>query len=653
MVRISLTIIPSFLTLRQLIDVKMMDIFVCNNNNLNPFNTLSMKKNLLTIFALTSLTGSVMAQLPVSTTPQNKTAVLEEFTGIYCGYCPDGHQIANSIKAANPSKVVLVNIHAGGYATVAAGEPDLKTPEGTAINNMSGMSIVGYPAGDVSRVVVPSASQQTASPYGMAQNRNSWSSSVNAILTQTSYCNVALQGTVDVNTRVLTVVAEVYYTANSPVNTNSLTIFLLEDKVVGPQHNYGSPYYNAANYNADGTYNHNHVLRKALTPTFGQSITPTTMGTTYTTTLTYTIPATYGAAGKTNPCLLGNLELAAFVTQTDRPAISGANGPITLTGFSNTLDVATTNLKSDASVCSGNNFSSFFKFTNTGSTPITNAVFSYSMNGNAINTLTWTGNVNPMTSSQTVTVPLFSFSPVATNSMNVSVVSVNGAADQNAANNTGVKTINLTTVVANTLSMQMDFTQDQYGTEDSWVLYDDVTNAIISQDGPFADLPASGTLLHTQTFTVNPANCYRLVVSDAYGDGVNAGTGVGGYSLKSGGVAIITSNGQYGTGETRLFKSAVANSGISAKSLNINSVNLYPNPTAGITNLSIDLRQNETLNVVILNSIGQVVYSAKNVEYNSGLNNVSINTENWAAGVYFINVGSSNGSVKQKLTVTK
>lgn len=594
-----------------------------------------------------------MAQLPVSTSPQNRNAVLEEFTGIYCGYCPDGHQIANAIKAANPSKVVLVNIHAGGYANVAVGEPDLKTAEGTAINNMSGMNILGYPAGDVNRTVVASAAQQTASPYGMAQNRNKWSASVNSIITQTSYCNVALQGTVDVQTRVLTVQAEVYYTANSPVGTNSLTVMLLEDKVTGPQHNYGNPLYNASNYNPDGSYNHNHVLRKALTPTFGMTIPNTTAGTTFTTLLTYTIPATYGAAGKTNPCLLGNLELAAFVTETDRPTVTGANGPVFLSNFANTTDITPTTLVTDPAVCSGQNFNASFKFTNLGSAPVTSAVFSYSMNGTAVNTLTWTGTANPMTSALTITVPAFNFSALPTNSFAVQVVSVNGSADQNAANNIATKSVALTTAIANSMNMQMDFTQDQYGSEDSWVIYDEVTNAIISQDGPFTDLSASGTQLHSKTFTISPNTCYKLVVSDAYGDGVNGGYGVGGYILKSGGTSIITSNGQYGTGETKLYKSSnsvgISNSAVQ----NINNVGLYPNPASNSTNLTIELSQNETLGVVVLNALGQEVYSVKSANYNAGVNTLAIDTQSWPTGVYFVNVSSAKGSVKQKLTVSK
>ena len=50
-----------------------------------------MKKILLSVFVLGALLSS--AQTNVSTTPENKNVVLEEFTGISCPYCPDGHAI--------------------------------------------------------------------------------------------------------------------------------------------------------------------------------------------------------------------------------------------------------------------------------------------------------------------------------------------------------------------------------------------------------------------------------------------------------------------------------------------------------------------------------------------------------------------------------
>ncbi len=628
-----------------------MDIFVINT--LNQFKKLfTMKKNLLTIVACASLTGSMFAQLPVSTSPQNRKAVIEEFTGIYCGYCPDGHATGTAIKTSSPTQVVLINVHSGGYANVAVGEPDLKTAYGNAVDPMAGMLIAGYPAGDVNRGVW--AGPQTAG--GMAQDRTNWAGIAAGITALPSYVNVALEGVVNATTRVLTVTVQVYYTANSPVGTNSLTVLLLESKILGPQHNYGTPtLYNASNYNPDGSYNHNHAVRAALSPNFGITIPVTTAGTTFTTVLTYTIPPTYGAAGKTTPCMLGNLELAAFVTETDRPIVSAANGPVTLATFASSLDISTSNLITPAAVCSGTNSAASFIFSNLGSSTVTSAVFSYAVNGGAPTNYTWSGSVAPQTQALRVNLPPISFIPVANNTIAINVVSVNGGTDQVAGNNPiANNAIPLLNVTAPAENMQMDFTQDQYGTEDSWKVYDEITNAVISQDGPFTNLGAAGTLLHTKTFTVTQANnCYKLVVLDAYGDGVNGGFGVGGYVLKSGGTAIITSNGQYGSMDTKLYKTAAVITSMKGSALYINNVGLYPNPTVGSTNLSIELSQNETVNIAVLNSIGQQVYASNNNNLNAGQNTISLNTENWAAGVYFVNVSTPNGSVNHKLNVTK
>lgn len=624
-----------------------------------------MKKQLLTILA-TGAVSSMFAQLPVSTAPQNKKAVLEEFTGVYCGYCPDGHFRANNIYLADPTNVVLINIHSGGYANVATGEPDLKTPAGNAIDPMTGMNILGYPAGDVNRTnfgnaTTPTLSQQTVTPWGMAQSRGTWATTVPTIKSQSAYCNVALQGTIDAQTRVLTVQAQVYYTANSPVATNSLNIVLLEDAITGPQHNYGSPTpYNAANYNADGSYNHNHVLRTTLTGNFGVPVSPTTMGSTYNGTFTYTIPATMGASGKTTQVLLGRLKLAAFVTQTNTLTINAAHGPLVITNYANSLDIAPSNITttdgsflSDPAVCTGP-LKTNFKFVNNGSTTVTQAVFSYNVNGGAPQTYTWTGNLLPMTMSQTMTFTPISFSPIASNTLNVSVVSVNGSADQNPANNTVSKIIPYA-VTANTLAMQMDFTQDQWGTEVGWGVYDEVTSTPVAgavvAAGTYADLGAAGTLLHTHTFTVSASTCYKLVVTDVYGDGVNAGYGAGGYSLKSGASAIITSNGQYGTGETKLFKTA-GSTGLTALALNISGLNVYPNPASNSTNINFVLTQNENINVVVVNTLGQVVYS-ESLSLDAGSHDVKLNTENWASGVYNMNFTTSSGSASRKLTITK
>ena len=106
-----------------------------------------MKKILLSIFAFATIV--VTAQNNVSTTPENRNVVLEEFTGIYCGYCPDGHLLAQQLHDNNPGDVVLMNIHVGSYAAPQAGAPDFRTSFGTAIDGQA--DVAGYPAGTINR----------------------------------------------------------------------------------------------------------------------------------------------------------------------------------------------------------------------------------------------------------------------------------------------------------------------------------------------------------------------------------------------------------------------------------------------------------------------------------------------------------------------
>ena len=76
-----------------------------------------MKKILLSVFVLGSFL--TFAQTNVSTTPENKNVVLEEFTGISCPYCPDGHVVHRGLKDNNPGDVMLINIHTGSFANTS------------------------------------------------------------------------------------------------------------------------------------------------------------------------------------------------------------------------------------------------------------------------------------------------------------------------------------------------------------------------------------------------------------------------------------------------------------------------------------------------------------------------------------------------------
>jgi len=108
-----------------------------------------MKKLVLSLFVIVLIINSSIAQVLVSTVPQQKNVVLEEYTGIHCQYCPDGHAISQAIADANPGRVVLINIHQGSFAVPSAGEPDYRTPFGDALAGQT--ALTGYPSGTVNR----------------------------------------------------------------------------------------------------------------------------------------------------------------------------------------------------------------------------------------------------------------------------------------------------------------------------------------------------------------------------------------------------------------------------------------------------------------------------------------------------------------------
>ncbi len=273
-----------------------------------------MKKYLLLFYSF--LTTVAFSQTFVSTSVENKNVVIEEFTGIHCGFCPAGHLIAQNIQDAHPNDVTLINIHVGSYAEPAAGEPDFRTNWGVQVKNISGLT--GYPAGQINRqqFSLPIEHSTSGKP---AMSRSFWEDAANTVLSEPSYVNVAAQANINVPTRLLTVNVEAYYTGNGN-SIDKLNVLLLQNNIPGPQSG-------AANHNPDAiisgpwnpTYNHQHMFRHSLTSYWGTTISSTTAGSFYSNTYTYTIPDSLNGVAYD----LYNLEVVVFIADLQLDIISG------------------------------------------------------------------------------------------------------------------------------------------------------------------------------------------------------------------------------------------------------------------------------------------------------------------------------------------
>ncbi|HOY30683.1 MAG TPA: Omp28-related outer membrane protein [Bacteroidales bacterium] len=338
---------------------------------------------------------SLNAQIPVSTTPENKNVILEEFTGIHCGYCPLGHKVASTIMTSNPNNAYVIAIHTGSYATPDAGEPDYRTSFGSAIASQS--DLTAYPAGTVNRHVFSGMGQSSG---GTAMSRTNWTAASTTILGQPSYLNVGVSAQVDYVTRVLTIHCQVYYTGNSTVTTNKLNIAILQNNIKGPQSGSSG---NPTMVTPDGQYLHQHMLRHMLTGQWGVTIknTNTASGTLKVdTTITYTVPAAYTSV----PVNLAELEIIAFVSEGNQEIISGSgclmNQPAIDASISSVSGLPLLH-------CSTNTITPTVVLKNKGTDVLTSAIINYTVDGGATVSQNWSGSLAPgATTNVTITNPI-------------------------------------------------------------------------------------------------------------------------------------------------------------------------------------------------------------------------------------------------------
>ncbi len=97
------------------------------------------------------------------------------------------------------------------------------------------------------------------------------------------------------------------------------------------------------------------------------------------------------------------------------------------------------------------------------------------------------------------------------------------------------------------------------------------------------------------------------------------------------------------------FSSIISN----VKETNLNSaVNsfIYPNPANNSATLGIDLKENTSVNVTVLNMVGQVVKTTK-ANGELGQNNINIDLSNLSTGIYMVSVKVGNSTSTKKLIV--
>lgn len=191
-----------------------------------------------------------------------KRPLMEEFTGAWCGWCPDGKYLLDSLEALHPD-VVIASIHAGGGASYA-----MEIPSGVEI---AAAHCPFYPAGSIDRNHYDGEAM-------VGFTRDLWHSRMADEMLASTPLDLHLETTYDEGARLLDVNVTANF-VNYAAGDLRLTVYIVEDSVTGTgtaynQVNYlntvvGHPYYGAGNPIIG--YVHRHVLRAVPTPTWGDA----------------------------------------------------------------------------------------------------------------------------------------------------------------------------------------------------------------------------------------------------------------------------------------------------------------------------------------------------------------------------------------------
>ena len=626
-------------------------------------------KNFITLLSFGLCTSVVMAQgIPVSQTTSNRNALLEEFTGVNCGFCPDGHRIADEIVAANPGRVVAVNIHSGSYASDPT---DFRIQDGENLDNT--FSISGYPTGVVSR-----AQGNTTS------SRGAWAGQVAPILTESSYVNLGMQADWDITTNEATITLQAYFTGNSTTSSERLHLYLLQDDVEGKQ---GGSSANPTMVLPNGNYNHTKMLRNMFFGLNGITLPSNSSGSLFDTTFTVSIPDFYPSlSGSTNVMTeIGKMSFVLFTTdQNNRNVETAIKVAPNYTGLT-ALDASAEGASVESPSC-GWQVNPKFSFENLGQSEVTSLQLRYDINNGTEVTYTWNGQVAQFASTE-ITLPTYYYLPQANNTITAEIIAVNGSADDVSSNNVATSNFTVDASGYNTTSISLDLQLDDWGSEVTWGVYDADGDFVPARDNISGTTYTSPIVYPNQltsannqffyTITLNDFDCYSIVFEDSYGDGLG-GNPAGSFTFTdptTSAPLLLGSGSSIGSGSSAAFFTTNATGGSNATTdltettdsdsdgftdldeLNLgsnpNDANSQPTSISDLANLGVSIYPNPSTGLIYLESVSRVNYRVidalgKVITSGNVEGSKSLNLSSAANGIYTLSIIDASGNVSSE-----
>jgi len=189
--------------------------------------------------------------------------LLEEFTGHQCPNCPEGISTSQTLKEFYGDQLIIISIHAGFFAKPSGStfQYDFRTDAGEELNAYFGVE--RNPMGLVNRRQYDGSLLLGHTAWGSAITEFTNNEPLFQINISNQKSNDDDNFDVDVTVRALQNLDDIYH----------LVVLVTEDRIVKPQ--------KTNDPNVEGgvimDFEHNHVLRKSITNTWGDALNQSSM----------------------------------------------------------------------------------------------------------------------------------------------------------------------------------------------------------------------------------------------------------------------------------------------------------------------------------------------------------------------------------------
>ncbi len=421
----------------------------------------------------------------VSTEITKKHILLEEYTGIYCGNCPEGDAIAHTLLQATP-EAHTISIHAGYYAEPRSGAPDYRIDGGEEIVDY--FNVTFYPSGAINRRVFDGTISEVL-------DRSYWIQYSKTIAAEDAPVNLYLSSTYDGDTRELTIHVEGYFTAEEQMDEQELTILWTQDNIVGFQN--GST--------TGDNYNHMHMLRGFVTPTWGEELDSPKQGEYFEKDYSLTLPEDV----KEIEVKAEDIEIIAFVTNGKSNVLNATATKPVYDNFDMPLAGVISEPKIPISSYYGYNFFEV-ELANKSNHAIETATFDIEVNGTHYES-EWNGAIVPFGKEEIMVACNYEMDWSELNSYKVTLVKINGEeVDESSLEGTFSAPQEATPVITVNLKTNREAAENHYYVKDE-------DGNIIQELGPYED-GVSAEYEETVTLEANKVYCFEI--TDAWGDGI-------------------------------------------------------------------------------------------------------------------------------------